>query len=333
MSQENHRFGRRALAACLLALATTPAALADGGVFLEQNGLVAIQFEANPSAGWTVSTSTPGWTGQSYYRWDGANYFPAAVTGFIGFDIEITTPGTYTLYIRNRHEHPNPTEENDVWVRMDNHPFEKVFSNMFNSWPYVPEWTWESRIEHTAQQQTYFLSAGLHRIEFAARSYGFKMDRVHLALPNQPDRNNVNAPLSVRRVGTGYGTAVPNSTGQVGQLEGRGSSFLAFNNLTLRASSVPANRFGVFLAARSQGFTANPGGSLGNLLLGANFGRFGAVVSTGAAGVAQLQINNQNMPQTNGRIPAVVGETWYFQFMHREAGSSNFTRGLSVQFE
>jgi len=334
MSQLNSQTGRRLLALGLLAFAAAPAAQADGGVFVEQNGLVAIHMESNPPSGWTLSTSTPGWTGDGYFRWNGPNLFqqPGA-QGVFAYDVLISTPGTYTLFLRNRHDDPNPTEHNDVWVKVDNGAWEKVFSNGYTSLPYVGHWSWESRTEHPGfPQATYYLSPGQHRINFSARSYGFKMDRVHLALPNAPNANNVNAPESLRIVGTSYGTAVPNLTGSVGLLEGRGTSFVQFNELSLRASNVPANTFGIFLASQSQGFTPNPGGSAGNLLLGAGYGRFSDVVLTSVSGTAVISANLSALPTAGGVTSAVPGDTWYFQFMHRQQDTSNFTRGLAVTF-
>lgn len=335
MSQLNTQMGRRLLALGLLAFAAAPAAQADGGVFIEQNGLVAFHMESNPNPnGWTRSTSSTGFTGTSYYRWDGPNLFaqPGA-QGNMDFQFYVSNPGTYTLNIRNRHDDPNPTEANDIWVKMDNGHWDKVFSNNYTSLPYVGFWSWESRVEHTALQATFYLSTGLHTLYLSGRSNGFKVDRIHLALPNAPNATNINAPESLRLAGTSYGTAVQNSTGTVGLIEGRGTSFVQFNNLALRAFNVPANTFGVFLAARNQGFTANPGGSAGNLLLGANFGRFSNIVVTNPSGSAQIQANLMALPTQTGPTSAVPGDTWYFQFMHREPVSSNLTRGLAVTFE
>ena len=335
MSLKQHVAGRM-LALGLLALAAAPVAAAQGGVYLEQNGLVAVQFESAPSSGWLESTQTGGFTGQNYRVWTGPNLFSQpGVAGVFSFDFHVTNPGTYILYIRNRHENPDPTEENDVWVKMDNGHWDKVFSNNYTSLPYVGNWTWESRTEAPGfPQASFWLSAGTHRISYAARSFGFKMDRFHLARPGQPNANDLNVAESVRVVGTTYGQATTNSTGQVGMLEGRGSSYRQFNNLTLRASSLPPSSLGVFLVSRQQGFTANPGGSQGNLLLGNNFARYTNVVTVSPMGVAQMPVNAAAIPVGMGNTAsAMPGETWNFQFLHREQGSTNMTRGLAVTFE
>lgn len=327
--------GRQLLALGLLAAVATPAAFADGGVFVEQNGIVSIHMESNPPAGWAESTSTPGFTGESYYVWNGPDLFQQpGVQGLINFDILISTQGTYTLNLRNRHDHPNPTEANDIWVKMDNGPWEKVFSNGYTSLPYVGHWSWEARTEHSGYPQaTYWLSTGMHRLQFSARSNGFKVDKVHLTRPTNPNATNENFPQSPRIVGDAYGTAVPNSAGLVGQLRGLGTSFASESELTLEAYNLPVGHFGIFLASRTQGFTPNPGNSNGNLLLGANFARVPGVFVADANGRVTRSLDLSALPVQGGVVAAQAGQTWNFQFMHREQGSSNFTRGLTVTFE
>ena len=147
------------------------------GVFLQQsNDVVAIQMEsATPPGGWNLSTATPGYTGDGYFEWTGPNYFFNSGNGLFGFDFEISTSGTHKISIYNRHEDPDPTEDNDTWIRIDGGTWKKAFSNMPSS---VGNWTWETRLSPGGGQLTYTLSPGLHRVEFSGRSNGFKMDRV-----------------------------------------------------------------------------------------------------------------------------------------------------------
>ncbi len=108
-------------------LATTTGAFAQG-TFLSQNGLLVVEMEsAVPIGAWTLSTSTPGFTFDGYFRWDGPNLFnqPGAA-GVFGFDFELDQSATWTLSLRNRHEDPDPTEANDVWIKMDNGPWIKI---------------------------------------------------------------------------------------------------------------------------------------------------------------------------------------------------------------
>ena len=164
--------------AALPALALTQGTAQAQFTYIAQNNLVAIQFESAPLVDdWTLSTSTPGFTEDGYLRWDGPNLFNSpGASGIFGFDFEVQQNGNYQLRLRNRHENPDPTEENDVWIRMDGGQWIKTFSNMAGS---VGAWTWESRFDfdHNNQPNANFnLTPGVHRIEFSGRSFGFKMD-------------------------------------------------------------------------------------------------------------------------------------------------------------
>ena len=119
---------------------------------MAQNNLVAVQFESAPLVdSWTLSTSTPGFTEDGYFRWDGPNLFNSpGASGIFGFNFEVQQGGNYQLRLRNRHENPDATEENDVWIRMDGGPWVKTFSNMAGS---VGAWTWESRFDFSHGNQ------------------------------------------------------------------------------------------------------------------------------------------------------------------------------------
>ena len=99
------------------------------------------------------------------------------------------------------------------------------------------------------------------------------------------------------------------------------------------------DRFSFFLTSRTQGFSANPGGSQGNLCLAGAIGRYvgpGQIQSSGATGSITLQLNLGAMPQPTGPVAAVAGQTWNFQAWYRDAvagtPTSNFTDGLRVTF-
>lgn len=307
------------------------------GVFLQQsNNVVSIQMEsAAPPSGWSFSTATPGYTGDGYFEWTGPNYFFNAGNGLFGFDFEISTSGQHKLSIYNRHEDPDPTESNDTWVRMDNGPWQKAFSNNPGS---VGAWTWETRLSPGGGQLTYTLSPGLHRVEFSGRSNGFKMDRVHI-YPASSGGASINLPESPQRFGTSYCTTVANSTGVVSTLEAIGSPVASRNDLTLHGMDLPVNSVGYFAVARTQFFFPNPGGSTGNVCLGANIGRYlGNVLTTDSAGRISMPVDLTAVPQPTGSQPTLSGETWNFQYWHRDGTSgggttSNFSRGLEINFQ
>jgi len=175
----------------------------------------------NPQTGWVFRTDTrqrmTQWngtsgvlvpdphTGQGYYVWLGENRFGEQQiqdNGLLYVDIYVQTPGTYALFLRNRHEDPNPTENNDIWCRMldaqanpipsgsGHTDWRKVFSNEFQNGSYPTGfWHWQSTEEQDGvpwQQwlrMQWTLSVGVHRLQFSARSAGFFIDRVVLASP------------------------------------------------------------------------------------------------------------------------------------------------------
>ncbi|MEZ6017014.1 MAG: hypothetical protein R3F49_17985 [Planctomycetota bacterium] len=140
-------------------------------------------------------------------------------------------------------------------------------------------------------------------------------------------------------VGAPYCTANANSTGAAGVIAGSGSATVASNDLTLEASSLPANAFGFFLTSATQAMTPNPGGSQGILCLGGLIGRYvgaGQIKNSGAAGEFSLLLNLNQIPTPNGFVSAMVGQTRSFQAWYRDAingvATSNFTNGLAVTF-
>jgi len=329
---------RSLLATCVALLPVATQANAQA-TYIEENGLAVIQFESLPIVdNWVDSSTTPGWTGAGYIVWTGANFFPAPGPGVFELRVEIQNPGTYMFNLRNRHENPDPTEENDVWVKLNDGAWEKIFSNGPTS---VGNWTWESRLDNHAlgyPQQSYNLSAGLNTFYFAARSFGFKMDRLNLAFPGHPQAFNLGLPESTRRIGIEYGNANNNSTGLPGRIEGFGAPRASENNLTLHASQLPTGSLGFFIVGNQQIFGANPGGSSGNVLVGPAIGRYGGnILQANGAGRVQMPVNLTQLPRPTGPIAVTAGQTWYFQYWHRDsnggAPTSNFTRALSIAFE
>ncbi len=150
-------------------------------------------------------------------------------------------------------------------------------------------------------------------------------------------QGGIEALLSVERdLGQPEACAVTaNSTGAPGRLTFTGSTYLAANQLTAVAAGLPLNSFGYLNVSRSSGFVANPGGSLGNLCLGAPVGRYvDQVRSSGATGTIETSIDLLALPRPTGPVAAQVGETWRFQLWHRDAGpqgpSSNWTAARAV---
>jgi hypothetical protein len=140
--------------------------------------------------------------------------------------------------------------------------------------------------------------------------------------------------------GGSYGcSSNPNSTGVNSSMIITGSTSVAADNVTL-AAAVPVNSFGFFITSQNQGFVANPGGSAGNICLGANVGRFQQLAAnSGAAGLVSIstaagQWSLASIPQASGPYSAVAGGTANFQCWHRDSSmtgpTSNFTDGVTV---
>ncbi len=140
-------------------------------------------------------------------------------------------------------------------------------------------------------------------------------------------------------VGTEYcGPAVVNSSGAAARMFATGSPVAQADDLVLHAEQLAPNAFSYFLASRTAGFVANPGGSQGNLCLAGAIGRRvgGQILASGPAGQVSIRADLTALPQPNGSVPALAGETWRFQCWFRDAvqgaATSNFSTGLEVLF-
>jgi len=137
-------------------------------------------------------------------------------------------------------------------------------------------------------------------------------------------------------VGVQYcGPAVTNSTGASAEILAVGSDVVADLDLRLVAHQMPANEFGYFLVAGTQGFVVMPGGSQGNLCLGGVIGRYALLAqSSGPDGQFGIPVDLTQLPSPIG-TPVLPGETWNFQAWfrdHNPGSTSNFTDGVSVLF-
>ena len=193
--------GRGLLGVALaMTLGGASAHAAAGDVYQESDGLLVVELESSSApTPWAYHEDVAGFTGSSYLVWEGPNLFNTPGQGIFGFEFEIHEPGEYQFRIRNHHDHPDSTEENDAWVRMDGGTWIKTFS------PTRATWTWNTNHEldhNTKPPASYQLSAGLHRIEFAGRSENFRMDRFHLFTTDHPQGLDPSVPESQTTPGT-----------------------------------------------------------------------------------------------------------------------------------
>lgn len=140
-------------------------------------------------------------------------------------------------------------------------------------------------------------------------------------------------------IGSSYCPEVtPNSTGSVGRMTAQGSVDVLDNDVTLLAYNLPSQAFGYFIVSANSGVVPNPGGSSGTLCLFPPFGRYLAFAQpTLPGGTSSIPVDLNAIPQPTSLATVMPGETWHFQFWHRDSflgvPTSNFSEGLSIAFE
>jgi hypothetical protein len=147
------------------------------GVFQETGGLVVAEIESNAPGQWTRKTSPSGFTGSAAFQWNGQQYFSTRGVAALAYDVKINNPGTYNLKLRSFNPTSDNKEHNDVWIRIDGGQWFKTFTHVKQAWTYVTR----REISH-GNFDTWRpnLSAGNHRIEIAARSSLYTLDRLVL---------------------------------------------------------------------------------------------------------------------------------------------------------
>lgn len=137
-------------------------------------------------------------------------------------------------------------------------------------------------------------------------------------------------------LGENYCVGVTNSTGVGGTLFGAGTKFIANNDFTLTATSVPANTFGLFVVSDTQGFVPSVPNSQGIVCLGGATGRYNSQLgNSGPFGVIPLTVDLTAVPTANGPANTLPGQTWNFQCWYRDSNptpTSNFTDGYTITF-
>lgn len=140
-------------------------------------------------------------------------------------------------------------------------------------------------------------------------------------------------------LGTNYcGPGAMNSAGLSGVVGASGSNVASAGDVTLTASNLPPNQFGIFVTSRTQAFVPGAGGtSNGNLCVGGSIGRYSQsnqILNAGSNGSFDLAIDTMMTPQGSGFVAIMSGDTWYFQCWYRDpvGVGSNFTDGLEIAF-
>jgi hypothetical protein len=135
----------------------------------------------------------------------------------------------------------------------------------------------------------------------------------------------------------GFCSSNPNSTGMVASTFAVGTGSLSENNYQLTISQMPPNAFAFFLVSLTPGLVSMPAGSMGNLCLSGNIGRYvgpGEIRNTGATGRIVLRPDFTRIPSPLGFVSANPGESWHFQAWFRDSvggvATSNFSNGRLV---
>ena len=129
-----------------------------------------------------------------------------------------------------------------------------------------------------------------------------------------------------------------NSTGAPGQISAVGSVFAVDNDLTLIVTSLPPQQFGFFVTSQTPGAVPGLGGGQGVLCVVGDIGRYtrsGQLLNSGPFGQNSLALELGETPQPTGLVSIQAGQTWYFQFWHRDVNptaTSNFTDALRLSF-
>jgi hypothetical protein len=162
----------------------------------EVNGFVIGEIEDAPATDdWVFETDVPGYSGSGYYTWDrGAGLDPVGGRGRLVYKFHINQAGTYHFRLGNFHDHPDSTEENDVYVRIDGDSAQwrnryfgaewvKSFSPVAFKWNYSTWFEWfqvpddHSTTKYQDGDNTFFFDEGMHILELSGRSHGYSIDR------------------------------------------------------------------------------------------------------------------------------------------------------------
>ena len=149
-------------------------------VAVERDGIVVIEAESVAlGSGWKLETDSPGYSGDGYITWDGENMYDKPGTGENSYHVHIHNPGTYYLQLRNYHNDPDPTECNDLFVKINDGEWIKTYSHVINQW----NWHTGFDIQHVwGMLPKLELKAGPNTIFFSGRSKGFSIDRLVLVI-------------------------------------------------------------------------------------------------------------------------------------------------------
>ncbi len=218
-------------------------------VYLESDGQVVVEVEATAATGnWLVSQTIPGYTGTSYYKWNGATTTQGG-NSLLTYQIQIQNPGNYQILWRSRiEEATDRTEANDTFVSLSGTPiagqqtintnaFTKAYTNQLNAW------SWQTAtVDNNPQPIRQFFSAGQHTIRISGRSFGHAVDRfVLFKYEEKPYESNSSSANATQANAL---TALPQS-GLAGPADPEVLCFAAGESPVLSGNMTTSSLFGV----------------------------------------------------------------------------------------
>lgn len=175
--------------------------------FVERENIIVVEVESVAAgAGWSREASVSGFSGDSYYRWNGANAFNSPGNGLTEYKFYISNPGTYHFRWRSKIMHgTDPTESNDTWLRIPDaddffakngssikYPKGGMFvqsdvivnGSSSGGWMKVyssgtTQWTWSARTSDNDAHEIYatFNEPGEYTVQISGRSKNHAVDR------------------------------------------------------------------------------------------------------------------------------------------------------------
>lgn len=179
----------------------------DEDLFLQNSdGNFILSVEDVPASDdWQRTTKYPGYEGDAAYVYTGPNTYGVnrnadTLDSTLSFQIDVEDPGNYFLGLSMGRTHDfnselRGDEGNDVWVRVDDGPWTKVFASGMPWEEASSKFGATFDVNHQKSNAAYDLSAGIHTIEVAGRSTGLILDQIQLS-QNRGEATSKGQPLS-----------------------------------------------------------------------------------------------------------------------------------------
>src|SRR5690606_6597400 len=144
---------------------------------------------------WVAESVHAGYSGAGYLRWNGSNHFNSPGRGTVVYRLWCEQPQRFRLQMHNRHDHADPSEENDCWMSVNGASWRKIYSNDNRN---ARVWNWHTRVDPGHGFFEFGLVEGMNELRVSGRSRNFKLDRIHVFPRGMGRLEDLNQPLSER---------------------------------------------------------------------------------------------------------------------------------------